>query len=295
MVVVRAVGRNIYGGSIDSGHVVPAGTALPASADIMVRGTPPRQKDGQIPVKISVTDDEGRAEKLSLNLPVMGMQQLVIPVPTPEMVAAIPDAVEKHVTSVLQAELARYQQNGRRVGRLGSVYITVDGYTNSTLSGENGPQGTTGPRTIFDRPQDAKIQSDKLASLLTLYKRLGANQERERFVNVLMTRIGPDGAYLSVTYFIVLALFQVGKLPEALTKARAVLPAGDSRSYSLSNVLMLLNGMLRFCHADFSNDMLDAIERFYYGLNEHPFGIPQKIADIRTIRLAAPNQDAVGH
>jgi hypothetical protein len=55
--------------------------------------------------------------------------------------------------------------------------------------------------------------------------------------------------------------------------------------FGLSNALMLLNGLLRYRHPDFTDEMLDDIERFLVGLKEHPFQIPEKLAAIRTARL----------
>ena len=51
---------------------------------------------------------------------------------------------------------------------------------------------------------------------------------------------------------------------------------------------MLLNGLLRYRYPDFTNEMLDDIEKFLLGLKEHPFQIPEKIAAIRTARLLLP-------
>src|SRR5258708_2929482 len=95
-----------------------------------------------------------------------------------------------------------------------------------------------------------------------------------------------DGkAYLRITYFIVCVLWKIGKLREALEKAKAELPQGEINVFGLSNTLMLFNGLLRYRYPDFTNDMLDEIEKFLNGLNEHPFQIPEKIAVIRTARL----------
>lgn len=53
---------------------------------------------------------------------------------------------------------------------------------------------------------------------------------------------------------------------------------------------MLLNGLLRYRHPDFTNEMLDDIERFLVGLKKHPFQIPEKLAAIRTARLMASRE-----
>ncbi|SRR6266436_2576666 len=81
------------------------------------------------------------------------------------------------------------------------------------------------------------------------------------------------------------ALWKIGRLREALGKAKADLPQGEIKVFGLSNVLMLLNGLLRYRHPDFTDEMLDDIERFLVGLKEHPFQIPEKLAAIRTARL----------
>jgi len=51
---------------------------------------------------------------------------------------------------------------------------------------------------------------------------------------------------------------------------------------------MLINGLLHYRHPEFTNEMLDDIEKFVVGLNEHPFQIPEKIAAVRTARLIKP-------
>jgi len=63
------------------------------------------------------------------------------------------------------------------------------------------------------------------------------------------------------------------------------LPADERKVFGLSNVLMLLNGLLKYRHLDSTNDMLDEIERMIHGLDEHPFLIPARIAPIRASRL----------
>ena len=57
------------------------------------------------------------------------------------------------------------------------------------------------------------------------------------------------------------------------------------RLFGLSNTLMLLNGLLKFRYPDFTDEMLDEIERMTHGLKEHTFLIAAKIASIRARRL----------
>jgi hypothetical protein len=60
---------------------------------------------------------------------------------------------------------------------------------------------------------------------------------------------------------------------------------GERRVSGFNYVLMLINGLLKYRHPDFTNQMLDDIERTIQGLNEHPFLIPAKLAAIRTAGL----------
>ena len=126
---------------------------------------------------------------------------------------------------------------------------------------------------------------------MAYYGRLTTAQEQGQFAEALLSRM--DGrAYLRVTYFIVCVLWKIGKLREALEKAKAQLPQGEIKVSGLSNTLMLFNGLLRHRYPDFTNDMLDDIEKFLLGLKEHPFQIPEKIAAIRTARLMGNGEEA---
>ena len=87
-------------------------------------------------------------------------------------------------------------------------------------------------------------------------------------------------------YFIVAVRFRTDYLGEALRKAKADLPLNDSKLWGLSNVLMLINGLLKYRHPEFTSEMLDEVERMIHGLDEHPFLIPAKLAAIRANRLA---------
>ena len=97
-----------------------------------------------------------------------------------------------------------------------------------------------------------------------------------------------------MTYFIVCVLWKVGRLKDALAKAKLDLPQGETEAFGLSNTLMLLNGLLRHRYPDFTREMLDDIEKFLVGLNEYPFLIREKLAAIRTARLMEARQQPRG-
>jgi hypothetical protein len=198
----------------------------------------------------------------------------------------IADPIEKEVVSVLKAEIARYAICGRTVGGLGSVYLV---YRGRAFAGgwptDSWTPNSTNNQMIVPDPETAEVKSDNLDALLSFYGRLSGEDERATFANALLNRLDEKAGYLVVSYFIVAVLWRTGFLSEALRKARRSLPENEHRAFGLSNVLMLLNGLLRYRHPDFSGEMLDEIERMLNGLEEHPFLIPTKLAAIRAHRL----------
>lgn len=281
---VRATNRNVYGDAVSSGHAIPAKMSLPASAHIMVRGLPWREPKKQVRVTIAIRDDEGREGRVKMILRVMPAVQATAALPTLEMVSSLPGPIEKQVAAVLQAEVTRYDKCGRSSGGLGSVHLVVGGHQMTSFVGEGWVPNSPRNQSIYDKPDEVQLKSDNLEALMAYYARL-SEEERRQFGDTLLDRIDEGLGYLRVTYFIVYVLWKIGKLPEALRRAKARLPQAETKAFGLSNTLMLLNGLLRYRYPDFPNEMLDEIERFLYGMNEHSFQIPETIAAIRAMRL----------
>jgi len=198
---------------------------------------------------------------------------------------SIADPIEKEVVSVLKAELTRYGVCGRICGGLGSVQLIYQGHAFTGVGGDSWSPNSPLNQIIVSDPDAASICSDNLEALMEFYRGLGSDQERQLFVQSLLDRLAANKGYLAVSYFIVAVLWSVGSLPEALEKTKRDLPENETRVFGLSNVLMLLNGLLKYRYPDFTNDMLDTIERMTHGLTEHTFMIPAKIQAIRTRRL----------
>ena len=197
----------------------------------------------------------------------------------------IADPIEKEIVSVLKAELGCYRMCGRTVGGLGSVHIVYEGQALTGVGNDSWKPDSPLNQVIAADPEAADLNSDNMEVLVAFHQGLASEEERARFVQTLLYRLDAKKGYLSVSYFIVAVLFRIGALPAALQKARRDLPPGESKVFGLSNVLVLLNGLLKYRHPDFTNDMLDEIERMIHGLEEHPFLIPDKIAAIRANRL----------
>jgi len=203
-----------------------------------------------------------------------------------ELVYEITDPVEKEVVSVLKSELARYEMCGRRVGGLGSVHLVYRGRSATGVGTDSWIADSPANQLIVSDPGEAALHSDNFDALVSYYDHLTKDEERSRFIAALTNRLDGGKGYLEVSYFIVFVLLKLGHLESALKKAKQDLPPGEQKAFGLSNILMLLNGMLKYRHPDFTSNMLDQIERFIHDLNEHPFLIPQKLSAIRASRLA---------
>lgn len=199
---------------------------------------------------------------------------------------AIADPIEKEVVSVLKAERSRFEICGRSVGGLGSVHIIYRGQSLTGVGGDSWIPNSPLNQVVVADPDAASLRSDNLDALTTLYNGFESDDARQQFRKILLERLDANRGYLDVSYFIVLVLWAVGSLPDALSKAKQALPTGETRVFGLSNVLMLLNGLLKYRHPDFTNTMLDDIEKMLHGLEEHQFRVPAKIAAIRADRLS---------
>jgi hypothetical protein len=289
-VSVRGVTRNIYGSAAHSGHLIPPKMSLPASASVMVRGVPWWKPKNEVRVKIAIGDDEGYERMVVFKMRVFSPPPATPARPSVEMVSSLSDPIEREVATVLQAELSRYEKCGRRVGGLGSVRLSINGREMIGVGTESWISNSPKNQSISDNPDTCDILSDNMEALMAFYERL-STVEKEAFASDLLARL--DGkAYLPVSYFIVLMLWRIGRFREALEKAKSSLPQGEISVFGLSNVLMLFSGLLRYRHPDFTNEMLDDIERFLDGLNEHAFQIPEKLAAVRTARLLRPSDKA---
>jgi hypothetical protein len=285
-ILVRGERRHEYGSVFASGHRIPAGAALPAHATIFIRGVPTADENEPMTVTWGIKDDDGNEQRL-----VTICRGLPAPNPIenrslPEPLYAITDPVEKEVVSVLQSELGRYDKAGRGSGGLGSIHIVYRGFPMIGMGTEMWRPNSPVNQEIADDPEAAELRSDNLAVLVAYHERLQSYRDRERFATALLERLHPDRGYLRVSYFTVCVLWKIGEFNAALGQAQSSLPQAEIKDFGLSNVLMMLNGLLRYRHPDFTPHMLDQIERFVHGLNEHPFQIPQKIAAIRATRLA---------
>ena len=201
-----------------------------------------------------------------------------------EAIYKIKNDIEKEVASVLKTEVVRYNECGRKVGGLGSVRLKdSDG---SGIGTEWRKADSPTNDSIEMSPQKNYIISENAQALINLYNKLEKTNDKTIFVNSLLSRLSRDKEYASVGYLIFLVFFRIGKLEMAFDIAKERLY--KDQSYGFSDSLRILDGLLRFEHASFSVELLEKIEVFVDGLDEHLFRIPERLSAIRAFRLNNP-------
>jgi len=291
VMVSRGLHENMYGM-----YDIPPGETRDASFDFWIY--PPVVKpDEHFTVhSISFIDQFGNRHPVKrLQFRSMAADHPPKPKEPEEFPYAIPDAVEREVVSVLKAEIGRYDICGRITGGLGSIHLVYKGRAFTGVGGDSWTPNSPVNQLIVSDPEAAVLTSDNLDALVSFYNGLTTDEERARFKAALLDRLHPQKGYLAVSYFIAAVLMRLGFLSEALNKAKRDLVAGESRVFGLSNILMLINGLLKYRPSDFTNQLLDDIERTIHGLNEHPFLIPAKLAAIRTARLTMADSPLSGN
>lgn len=287
-VMVRQQHGRMHGTAHVSDYRIAPGTTLPGNAVVIIRGEPRVSSERDLDVTFGITDEDGNEQRVSvLCRGVRKAKPSDDPIPV-EALHGITDPIEKDVAAVLQAEIGRYEKNGRPRGGFGSFHMTYDGRSDLQIPGDTWVMNTALNQEISESAEQNVIRSNSLDALFTIHARLKTDDERERYANALFRRLQEDRGYARVAYLIVIALWKVGLLGEALDAAMFGLSEDDQRNFGMSNVLMLLNAMLRFQHFQFTDEALDTIERFVKGGAEHPFRIHQKIAAIRTYRIMKP-------
>jgi hypothetical protein len=282
-VMVRHPEQNIFGR-----YPIRPGATTEVSTDFWVM--PPTKKEGQdLVANVILIDQYGNPHKVKA-VRFRGPRVPEIKVEPPrETIHSISDPIAKQVAAVLKSEVSRYGQCGRRVGGLGSIQTTLSGRQYAGVGTEWREADSPRNQSIVASPGDVHIDSDNAAALLNLYDHLGSEGERSRFVAAMLNRLSRATEYACVGYLVLYVLFLRGHMSLVLDKAKRDLQGDDA--YGFSDLLRLLDALLRFRHDLFDEDMLDAVERFAEGLNEHTFGIAERLASIRASRLAARGGD----
>jgi hypothetical protein len=275
-VLVKAVDSNMHGN-----YAIPPGETTDIVAHFGIH--PPIARNGEeVVVDIAFVDNfenAHRLRKVKFLPPPAGKKRVEY---AHEAVHAIEDPVEKQAVAVLKAEVARYQRIGRGTGGIGSVHTIRDGRTIAGVPSDGWTHGSH-ENSYITRDPNSQIASENADALENLFRRLQSDDDRVRFVRALTSRIKANTEYASVAYLPLLALLRVGKLPEALTTAKAQL-RGDSE-LGFDEFVRVLAALLTNQHQVFSDTDLDEIERFAEGLTEYAYEIPARVAAVRALRV----------
>jgi len=199
--------------------------------------------------------------------------------PQMEIVSDITNSVEREIVAVLQAEINRYKDCGRKVGGLGSIQTTYQGRSYCGVGSDWRKADSPNLQAIVPDPENAKIESDNGSTLIRFYDSLKKQQQND-FVECLLKRLSRETPYTSVGYFILFVLYRIGHLNKALETAKKELQ-GDS-GYGFSDFLQLLDSLLKYEYPKFSTEILDDIEHFLKGIKEHTFRISERLLAVRT-------------
>ena len=267
---------------------------------------PPIMKSGKdLTVDIVFVDHNG--QKRTLRNIIFKSDYRKRPKQTPlatESVFELAHDVEKRVAAVLKDEISRYKHNGRKGGGLGSINASCKGRTIKSIYQDSWTSSKSGQRQEIETDTDnTVVSSDNGDTLVTYFKSLEASANQQLFVDALMSRMHRDKEYYCVSYLIFYVLFRTGNLDVAIETAKSnliIVPScldkllcrkpkerllEEHQRYGLSDLLGLINGMLRFEHNSFSDNDLDTLEEYVSGTQEHIFSIREKINSIRALRV----------
>jgi hypothetical protein len=169
---------------------IPPGETRNASFDFWVYPPVVKPIEPFIAHSVVFTDQFGNRHKVKrIRFRSTAADTLPRPKEPEEFPYEIVDPIEKEIVSVLKAELARYQMCGRRVGGLGSIHIVYQGQAFTGVGNDSWAPDSPDNQLIVANPEAASLKSDNLEALVNLHNGLSSDEERARFVEVLLDRL----------------------------------------------------------------------------------------------------------
>lgn len=278
-VLTRHPRENIFG----SYPILP-GETTEVSSDFWI--VPPMRKEGEdLRTSVVLIDQYGNEHKIK-NVVFKGPKpkEPRKEEPPSESLYAITDSLEKEIVAVLKAESNRYKECGRGVGGLGSLQTTINGKAYNGVGTEWREANSPKNQTITEAEDSVEIFSDNAQALLNLYSKLETDDEKERYFHALLSRLDKGTEYAPIGYLILFVCFSLNKVEEVLDAAISSLQ-GD-KAYGFSDLLRLLDALLKFRHSSFTPENLDSIERSLSAVKEHKFRIEERLVAIRAYRLS---------
>jgi len=276
-VMVRHSSQDLYGG-----YPVSPKYTTEAVADFWIK--PPIRKAGEPLILdlefIDQFNNIHRVKKVSFHSPRPKRKEIE---PTMESIVDIKNPIEKEIVNILQSEVHRYKDCGRRSGGLGSVELTYRGRKFTGVGTDWREANSSKQQSIVPDPQFASIDSDNGTVLLRYHQTLDKKQQ-EDFLDSLIARISKDKGYAQIGYFFLFLGHRMGCLEKILKRAKSHLQ-GDA-AYGFSDLLRLLDGLLKYEYTKFTTEELDVVEKFLVGVEEHSFRISERIKAIRAYILS---------
>lgn len=299
MVSVKDSNSNYFGS-----YAVPPGGTTELHAYFWIN--PPIRKEGKtISLDIVFIDQFGQKRKVkSVEISSDKRTQRRPKMLDNENVWSLSNEVEKKVVSVLKDEIARYKKFGRRQGLLGSTYAEHHGHQIRQIYQDSWTSNKAGQRQEIANQGESAVKTENGDALVKYFNTLSEKSEKDGFVNALLIRLNRQQEYYCVSYLILYILFRIGKLSDALETSYQTLSYKKSwfsvvkekftgpilleahQQYGYSDFFGMLNGLLRYEHASFSDTDLDEIEKYISKIEEHTFQISEKINSIRSLRVA---------
>ncbi|MER8519692.1 hypothetical protein NKI48_08045 [Mesorhizobium sp. M0644] len=220
-----------------------------------------------------------------------------------EAIAEIADQDEKALASLLKEEIGRYARHGRQHGGLGTISAVKGNAKIKSIYQDWWASDRASERQDIVVESGPKIVSE-IGDAIVEYASKLPEDRLAKFPSLLLDRLDRDREYYGVSYLIVYALWRLNRLEDALQtvyERYEFKPAlvdnifrrsyvnrvlERNQQYGYSDVLGLLNGMLRYEHLHLVERELEKIEWLAMNTSEHPFQIAQKITSIRALRIA---------
>jgi hypothetical protein len=283
-VLTRAADGAIFG----SRHYVEPGHTTEVSAEFVLTPPPKDAKEGHaIRATVLLRDQWGNSCKVkNVTFTAPARPPIGVAERVGEQLHAIQDPIEKDVAAVLKAEIDRYREAGARSqGLLGSVKsFQASGGVTAGIGSEWRRVGTADQQSLVHDIPPPAISSDNADALVALHGRLGTDAERQRFMAALMRRVDRNTEYAEVGYLIALAAFRIGQLNTVLVAAKDHLRGDDA--FGFSEVLRMVDALLRLEHSTFSPELLDDVERFAEKLPlDEVMRLRERIFAIRAYRV----------
>ncbi len=187
--------------------------------------------------------------------------------------------MEEAILTVLDAELAVWRRYAGRLGSVQTIYKSMSVRGIGTEWREPDPYHLE----MFSDSEQGLVMSKNAEALLQIYNKASDSFDQTRFAALLLSQLSGRTKYATVGYLILLVLFRIGRLPQALECALSGLR--QDKAYAFSDFLRLLDGLLRFEHCAFNDDWITAVNLFVAEIDTFSFRIWHRVVALKCARL----------